>query len=122
MGSIVELNDTLQITKEQGFPVDSLNLDRHQKKPYTVADFEGRIFKFHNKEGHRIYQMPPSRCFLVHNIDGKWLYWGQIQVIRQTIDSETNTTSGEYRITKIYDPEYQEKKTILESPEGKSFF
>lgn len=121
MGSFIELNDTLQITTEQGFPKE-LNLQEHKKKPFTPNDFKGKTFKFYNKPGHRIYQMPPSRCFLVHNINGKWLFWGEIEVIKQTIDAKTNTTLGEYKITKIYDPDYQVKKTKIESPKGKSFF
>ena len=33
MGSYVELNDTLQITKEQGFP-EELDWKQHLKNPY----------------------------------------------------------------------------------------
>ena len=29
MGSMVEINDTLQITEAQGFPSDILNIDRY---------------------------------------------------------------------------------------------
>ena len=35
MGSYVEINDTLQITKEQGFPKE-LNWKKHLKVPYTA--------------------------------------------------------------------------------------
>ncbi len=37
MGSIVEINNTLQLTKEQGFPME-LDLDNHLKSPYKLAD------------------------------------------------------------------------------------
>ncbi|MFH1506697.1 MAG: hypothetical protein ABIE94_06990 [archaeon] len=121
MGSFIELNDTLQITTEQGFPPE-LVLEKHLKKPFTPEDFKGRVFKFQGKEGQRIFQMPPSRCFLAHNIKGKWLYWGEVEMLSQTIDSRTKTTSGEYRITKIYDSDYQKKKTLNETPEGKCYF
>lgn len=77
MGSFIEINDTLQITTEQGFPKE-LSLERHKEKQFTAEDFKDKTFTFRNKEGHRIYQMPPSRCFLVHNISGKWLFWGDI--------------------------------------------
>ena len=128
MGSFVELNDTLQITAEQGFPVAELDLQKHRKKPYKAGDFKDRIFEFHGKQGARIYHPAPNRCFLVHNIGGKWLYWGKIEMLEQTIQSEVKsgmlqqTTSGKYRIIEIYPPKYQEEITLHESPQGKSFF
>ena len=121
MGSFVELNDTLQITAEQGFPKE-LVLEKHLKKPFTEKRFEGKVFSFSNKEGARIYHPAPTRCFLVHNIGGKWLYWGKILVIEQTINAESKTTSGKFKVIKVYGPEYQRQITINESPEGKSFF
>ena len=93
MGSFVELNDTLQITTEQGFPKE-LVLEKHLKKPFTEKQFEGRIFEFYNKPSMRVYHPSPTRCFLVHNIGGKWLYWGHILMIEQTIHAESKTTSG----------------------------
>ncbi len=120
MGSFIELNDTLQITTEQGFPAELLDLEKHRKNPIKVPD---KIFEFFNKPKARIYHQAPVRCFLVHNIDGKWLYWGKIVVIEQTIKGEDEkTTSGKYRIIQIYDPEYQELVTQNESPEGLSYF
>ena len=121
MGSLIEFNDTLQITTEQGFPKE-LVLDKHTKRPFKAEDFKGRTFEFHDKEGCRIYHVPPCRCFLVHNINGKWLYWGKIMVIEQTIHAESNTTSGKYRIIEIYDPGYQKELTKRETSAGKSYF
>lgn len=91
----------------------------------VAADFAGRVFEFHRKSGARIYHPAPNRCFLVHNIDGKWLYWGKIIVVKQTIAGrlkEDQTTSGEYETIEIYDPEYQRLKTLRESPNGLSYF
>jgi len=125
MGSFIELNDTLQITTKQGFPADILNLENHKKKPISLKDIGNTVFEFNNKTGARIYHPAPIRCFLVHNIDGKWLYWGKIIIIEQTIkgeNKEKQTTSGKYKITEIYDPEYQEQITRHECPEGLSFF
>lgn len=125
MGSFIELNDTLQITTEQGFPADILNLERHRKNPITVKELEEKVFEFHNKHGARIFHLAPTRCFLVHNIDRKWLYWGKIIMIEQTVrgvSRETQTTSGDYKIIEIYDPVYQEQITIHESPRGLSYF
>jgi len=43
-------------------------------------------------------------------------------MIEQTIHAESKTTSGKYKIIKIYDPAYQKLITINESSEGKSYF
>lgn len=40
MGSFIELNGTLQITTEQGFP-EELVLEKHREKPFRVEDFAG---------------------------------------------------------------------------------
>ena len=125
MGSLIELNDTLQITEEQGFPSETLNLERHREKPLKAKEFEGRIFEFRDKEGARIFHQSPVRCFLVQNINGKWLYWGKCLIIEQKIKGgtkEEHVTEGKFRITEIYDPKYQELITKHESPEGKSYF
>ncbi|MFA4819097.1 MAG: hypothetical protein WC621_04605 [Patescibacteria group bacterium] len=120
MGSKIEFNDTLQITSEQGFP-EELSLERHLAKPFTAADFSGRVFEFHGKPGARLYHPAPNRVFLVHNIAGKWLYWGHAQIIEQTINSETNTTSGKFIITKIYTPDHQRSMSINEVDEGNEY-
>lgn len=121
MGSFIEFNDTLQITSEQGFPAE-LALVRHQKKPFTVDDFKGKVFSFKNKENMRLYHPAPTRVFLVHNINGKWLYWGHCHVIEQTIHAETKTTSGKFRIIKIYTPEQQRYMSTHECRKGTEFF
>lgn len=122
MGSQIELNDTLQITTEQGFPEGALNLEKHKQQPVALDTVKETVFEFKNKPGPRIYQIPPTRCFLVHNINGKWLYWGKVMIIEQTINSETNSTSGKFKIIEIYNPTYQEEITKHECPEGKSYF
>jgi hypothetical protein len=104
MGSFIELNDTLQITAEQGFPKE-LDLAKHLKTPLSAADFADRIFEFKNKPKLRIYHAPPVRNFLVQNIDGKWLYWGLVQIIEVTHNNLKQTTSGKFRIIYIYTPE-----------------
>lgn len=121
MGSYVELNDTLQITEAQGFPADRLVLSRHLESPYSAVDFEGEVFAFVDKPGARIFHSPPCRVFLVHSIDGRWLYWGHVLIIEQTIHSETNTTSGKFVITKIYDPSHQRSMSTHEPGTGKEF-
>ena len=86
MGSLIEINDTLQITSEQGFPAE-LNYDQHKANPLKAEDFEGQIFKFKDKPKIRIYKLPPVRNFLVHNINGKWLYWGLVHITEITHDN-----------------------------------
>lgn len=38
MGSFIEINDTLRITKEQGFPLE-LDYGKHCAKTFTASDF-----------------------------------------------------------------------------------
>jgi len=108
MGSFIEINDTLQLTKEQGFPAQ-LNLERHLKKPYKTKNFSGKIFKFRNKPGIRIYQAPPVRNFLVENKNGKWLYWGLVRVVEITHDYARKTTSGKFKIMYLYSSDEMKK-------------
>ena len=108
MGSFIEINDTLQITREQGFP-DELNLEKHLDNPYTVEDFKDKVFEFKNKSGVRLYHLPPVRNFLVENRNGKWIYWGLIHIIETKIDCLSKTTSGKFKIICIYNPEEMKK-------------
>ena len=118
MGSIIEINDTLKIAKERGFPHE-LKLEDHVENPENSRQFIGSEFIFWNKD-ERLYHRPPARVFLVEEIDGKWLYWGNALVLEQTI--KNGKTEGRYEITKIYQPEFQKQITIEESPQGKSYF
>lgn len=104
MGTIIETNDTLQITKEQGFPLE-LNLESHLKNPVTVDGLVGKIFEFKNKPKIRVYHQPPVRNFLVENMDGKWVYWGLVHILEITHDYENKTTSGKFKIIYINTPE-----------------
>lgn len=107
MGSYVEINDTLQITREQGFPKE-LSLEQHLKNPYIAEQFEGKVFEFKDKPSIRNYQMPPVRNFLVENIDGKWLYWWLVHVLEVKHDYINKTTSGKFKIIYINKPEEME--------------
>ena len=124
MGSFVELNDTLQITTEQGFPADILDLKKHQEKPITLDEIKDKVFEFCNKPNARIYHLAPTRVFLVHNIDGKWIYWGTIVMLEQTIkwNGKEHKTSGKFRINKIYDPEYQKQVTKNDTNPEQNYF
>ena len=79
MGCFYEINDTLLLTKAQGFPSDILNIERHLKTPITLKDVEGKIFSFKNKPAARAFQLDPVRVYLFENTkDDKWLGWGSV--------------------------------------------
>lgn len=122
MGSFIELNDTLQITTEQGFPTE-LDYEQHKIKPFQAKDFEWRFFEFHNKSKVRIYQLPPVRNFLVQNINGKWLYWGLIHIIEVKHDNVHQTTSGKFKIIYLYTPEEMKNvHAIIDQNKNTNYF
>lgn len=104
MGSFIEINDTLRITKEQGFPVQ-LEITTHIKNPFTFDTIEDKVFEFKSKPGIRIYKIPPVRNFLVEDLGGKWLYWGLCYILNVSHDYQTQTTSGSYKIIRLNTPE-----------------
>ena len=118
MGSLVEINDTLQLTTEQGFPSAILDLEKHRANPITLEQVQDKIFTFKDKPSARIFQLDPVRVYYVHNINGKWLFWGRIFIQSETIykklDANGNwvegewLTAGTYKIIDIYNPLYQE--------------
>ncbi len=122
MGSLIEINDTLKISKERGFPQE-LNLEAHIIHPDTSFEkVKGKRFPFRNKD-QRLYHRPPTPVLLVEEMsDGKWLYWGRALIHNPVIDTDNDMTRGEYEIIKIFDPEFQRLATKNLSPEGKSYF
>jgi hypothetical protein len=122
MGSYIEINDTLQITTKQGFP-KQLKLRKHLKKPFRASDFKGKVFEFKNKPKIRIYHSPPVRVFLAHNIKGKWLYWRLVEILEETLDMVKKTTSGKFRITKIFTPkQMKQAENILHTIKESRYF
>ncbi len=112
MGSFIELNDTLQITKEQGFP-EELDYEKHVKKPFTAKNFEGKEFSFSDKKDIRVYQQPPVRNLLVENVDGEWIYWGLIMITEIKHDYVKKMTSGKFEIVQLYTPDEMIKMKAL---------
>jgi len=104
MGSLLEFNDTLKLKRE--------NLPEKLEP--------GKIYSF-KIEGRRFYHLSPVRVFLVEEIGGKWNYIGHIRIITQTQDALDNITSGKYKVTKLYSPEYVKQVNRNEPPEGKGF-
>lgn len=137
MGSILEINDTLQITTEQGFPEDIFNLKRHRANPITIDEVKDMVFEFSGKPRPRFFHLDPVRVYWYHNIDGRWLAWGHIIFHEQGISRSPNhahngpinvsdpddwVTGGKYRISKVYDPQYQEEFTRKDLPPSLSYF
>ena len=114
MGSFIELNDTLQINKAQGFPGE-LDLKKHLKKPFKASDFKGKVFSFKNKKDIRVYQQPPVRNLFVENKNGEWIYWGLIMITEIKHNYEKKVTSGKFKVVQIYTPkEMKEMKKLIE--------
>ena len=112
MGSFIEINDTLRITSEQGFPQE-LDLATHLQTPYILQDMGDQVFSFQAKPDIRIYKIPPVRNFLVQEIDGKWLYWGLCLIESVQHDNIKKETSGTFRIIKINSPEEMKQAFAL---------
>jgi len=140
MGPMVEINDTLQLTAEQGFPADLLDRAAHCRKPITLQDVCKRVFAFQHKPRARIFQLDPVRVYYAHNIEGKWLFWGRVLIQSLSIEKNRRAdgslivkprrgepdadwiTSGTYTVLDLYDPEYQEAFTRREAPADRNFF
>lgn len=122
MGSHIEINDTLQISLEQGFPKD-LILEEHLRNSFKTENFSEKIFEFRNKDGIRVFHGIPVRNFLVENKNGKWIYWGLCHVVETTFDYVNKTTSGKFKIIYIYTPEEMKKihELIDHNPETSYF-
>lgn len=122
MGSFIEINDTLRITSEQGFPAE-LDINKHLETPYNLDDFKDKIFEFKSKPKIRVYQAPPTRNFLVEDIGGKWLYWGRCQIIEIIHDYIKQETSGKFKIISINSPdEMKQAFNLMDSRPEKNYF
>ncbi|HLB66108.1 MAG TPA: hypothetical protein VJJ78_00730 [Candidatus Saccharimonadales bacterium] len=108
MGSFIEINDTLRISKEQGFP-SGLDIEQHLENAYKLEDFKGKVFNFTAKPKIRVYKVPPVRNFLVEDLNGKWLYWGLCYILEITHDYEKQVTSGKFKIIRLNTPEEMKK-------------
>jgi len=130
MGTKIEFNDTLVLTQAQGFPAAIFDLNTHLKTPVLAESLKDKIFHFQKDEA-RFFHLDPVRIFLVQNIDGKWLHWGQVLIQSQSIEKMFDdhahwlqewTPSGTFKVVKIHHPDYQKLVTVNESPANKSFF
>ena len=123
MGSFIEINDTLRINKEQGFPVE-LDLEEHIKAPYSLELVKDKVFHFQSKPAIRLYKVPPVRNFLVEDLDGKWVYWGLCFIQSIEHDYIKRETSGTFKIVRLNTPEEMKemfKLTHFLNPEQNYF-
>jgi len=104
MGSYIEINDTLRITKEQGFPTE-LDLETHLTNPYSLDAVKDKVFRFTSKPAIRVYKIPPVRNFLAEDRDGKWIYWGLCYILSIAHDYEKEETAGTFKIVRLNTPE-----------------
>lgn len=106
MGFVIEICDTLKLKRGKNFPAEEIKVDKEYS--FTIEDV-------------RLYNMYPSRVFLVEEIDGMWNYIGHAQITNQTIDALKKETSGIFKIVQIYENTYTAELNNHESPAGKGF-
>lgn len=120
MGTQFTHNDTLQISRKQGFPKE-LVYEKHLKKPLRAKDFKSKVFAFHDKVGLRVYQA--GRNFLLENRDEKYIYWGLVQILELHLDYRKKVVSGTYKILYINTPEEMKQAyQLIDRREGMDFF
>ena len=100
MGHLIELNDTLKLKRGAGFPAD-----------LRVGD----VYDF-SIAGRRLYNLNPTRVFLVEEIEGKWNVVGHAMILRQTIDAVAERTTGQFEVSKLYPPEYSQLVNEFDTP------
>lgn len=121
MGSKIEINDTLKLSEQQGFPL-ALNYEQHIKNPLTTETFKNKVFQF-TKDDIRFYHAPPTRVFLVQSVGDKWLYWGHVLVQETTHHFALNQTTGKFIITHLFSLEEMKMAYwILDRRAKKDFF
>ena len=105
MGHLIELNDTLKLKRGAGFP-ENLRV--------------GGVYQF-SIAGRRLYNLKPTRVFLVEEIDGKWNMVGHAMILRQTIDAVAERTTGEFEVSQLYPPDYVKLVNRFDTPPGKGY-
>jgi hypothetical protein len=85
MGSAIEINDTLKL------PLADL-----------PADLAPGVFFEFRRPGRRLFQLAPTRCFLVADVGGAWDMIGEIKIVKLQIDTRDESTSGLAVVSKLY--------------------
>ena len=105
MGSVIEINDTLKLSRGEGFPATAV-LGGHYD--FRVA-------------GVRLFHLKPVRVFLVEEVDGLWDYVGHAQILELTINAVTRETSGRFEITLLYPRDNADQRNVEEAPPGRAY-
>lgn len=100
MGTPITINDTLQLTHEQGFP-ENLELD----KEYSFQ-----------KDGRRLYRLPPVRVFLAENKNGTWDYRGEAHITELTLLPLEEKTTGKFKVVKLYSEQHRQALNANQQP------
>ncbi|MEM7307225.1 MAG: hypothetical protein AAF682_11175 [Planctomycetota bacterium] len=103
MGSRIEINDTLKLQREAGFP-ERLSLG---------AEYPFRI------QERRLYHLDPVRVLLVEEVEGLWNFRGHALIQELTIDARSEETRGVFRVSRLYTPEVALQLNRVEAPEGR---
>ena len=139
MGCFYEINDTLLLTHDQGFPSNVFSYEEHVKNPVTIDQVKDMVFHFKAKPTARLFQLDPVRVFFYENTtNDKWLAWGQVLIQSLHIEHVKHTpppagdaiqfqpgdwmTSGTFKMLEVYDPAYQRVFTEHEAPPAWNFF
>lgn len=104
MGSQIEINDTLKLTRLEGLPAEPC---------------EGAVYEF-RKRGRRLYHLAPARVFLVEETGVGWNYLGHAHVLELTLDAEQDETRGRYRVVALYPRDYALLVNRHEAPAGRA--
>ncbi|WFU79401.1 hypothetical protein QA645_33645 [Bradyrhizobium sp. CIAT3101] len=97
---------------------DTLKLKRGSNFPSQLA--VGSVYEF-SLDGRRVFNLAPSRVFLVEEIDGQWNYVGHVRILVQTIDAMTDKTSGRFEVVSLYPAEYVQLVNQHEAPKGRGY-
>jgi len=105
MGHVIEINDTLKLTRDAGFPQNPHLGSRYS---FTVS-------------GRRLYNLSPTRVFLVEEVEGTWNYVGHALILEQTIDTLRDETRGIFEVSLLYPRQYVESVNTFEPPVGRTY-
>jgi hypothetical protein len=103
MGSFIEINDTLKLTRSEGFPANVSLGGRYQFR----------------KKGRRLYHLRPVRVFLVEEVDGSWDMVGHAFIDELGIDAVREETYGVFEVTLLYTNEHRRFANLFDAPSGK---
>ena len=104
MGSTVEFNDTLKLSRDD-IP-----------RPLAI----GREYTF-RRPGIRLFHPDPVRVFLVEEVEGKWNFLGKVTVLEQTIDAVKQETRGIFRLQSLYPDDVRKTMNQHEAPDGRGY-